>query len=80
MKAHVYVLPKKTILDPQGRAIHGALTKMQFAGVADVRQGKLFVLDLDSSLTRQAAEEAVERIAAEVLSNPVIEEYSWTIE
>lgn len=46
MKAHVYVTPKQTVLDPQGQAIHNALKKMQYTGVDDVRQGKYFVIRL----------------------------------
>jgi len=42
MKAYVYVTLKKTVLDPQGKTIHGALNKMGYKGVGDVRQGKYF--------------------------------------
>ena len=80
MKAHVYVTPKQTVLDPQGQAIHNALRKMQYRGVEDVRQGKYFVLRLDSSLDRAAAQAEVERIAREVLTNPVIEEFRFHLE
>jgi phosphoribosylformylglycinamidine synthase len=80
MKAHVYVTPKLTVLDPQGQAIQNALRKMQYSGVEAVRQGKYFVLTLENSLTPEAAKALVERIAREVLTNPVIEEYSFTIE
>jgi phosphoribosylformylglycinamidine synthase len=79
MKAHVYVVSKKTVLDPQGQAIHNALKKMQYCGVADVRQGKYFVLTLDDSLDVAAAHAEVERIAAEVLTNPVMEEFTFSI-
>ena len=50
MKAYVYVSMKKSVLDPQGKTIQGALTKMGYKGVADVRQGKYFELSLDGSL------------------------------
>ena len=80
MKAHVYVTLKRTVLDPQGQTIHGALKKMQYQGVADVRQGKYFLLTLDTSLARDAAQAEVERIAREVLTNPVIEEFTYRIE
>ena len=50
MKAHVYVTLKKTVLDPQGQAIHNALRKMRYAGVADVRQGKHFELTLEDGM------------------------------
>ena len=80
MKAHVYVTLKKTVLDPQGQAIHNALRKMRYAGVADVRQGKYFELTLDDGLAEADARGEVERIAREVLTNPVIEEFSFRLE
>ena len=80
MKAYVYVLLKKTVLDPQGKTIHGALNKMGYKGVSDVRQGKYFELILDSTLTKDAAKAEVERIAREVLTNPVIEEFTYTLQ
>jgi phosphoribosylformylglycinamidine synthase PurS subunit len=80
MKAHVYVTLKKTVLDPQGQAIHNALRKMRYEGVADVRQGKYFELTLEEGLAEAAARAEVERIAREVLTNPVIEEFSFRLE
>lgn len=80
MKAHVYVMLRRTVLDPQGQTIHKALTKMQYRGVEDVRQGKYFVLTLDGSLTTSETQREVERIAREVLVNPVIEEYTYRLE
>ncbi len=80
MKAYVYVSLKRTVLDPQGQTIHGALKKMHYQGVEAVRQGKYFVLDLDGSLPAEAAKVEVERIAREVLTNPVIEEFSYRLE
>jgi phosphoribosylformylglycinamidine synthase subunit PurS len=78
MKAHVWVMPKRTVLDPQGQAIQHALSSLGFSNVRDVRQGKFFVLDLDGS-TRESAEKQVERVAREVLTNPVIEEFRYEI-
>lgn len=80
MKAYVYVSLKRTVLDPQGKTIHGALKKMGYQGVGDVRQGKYFEITLNGGLTRDEAQAEVERIAREVLTNPVIEEYRYTIE
>ncbi len=80
MKAYVYVSLKKTVLDPQGKTIHGALKKMGYQGVGDVRQGKYFEISLNGGLTREQAEAEVARIAREVLTNPVIEEYRYLIE
>ncbi|HTW45152.1 MAG TPA: phosphoribosylformylglycinamidine synthase subunit PurS [Acidobacteriaceae bacterium] len=80
MKAHVYVTLKQTVLDPQGQAIHGALRKMQYKGIEDVRQGKYFVIRLADSLDAEAARAEVEKIAREVLTNPVIEEFRFHLE
>lgn len=80
MKAHVYVSLKRTVLDPQGKTIHGALRKMGYKGVGDVRQGKYFELTLDSGLDKQSAQAEVERIAREVLTNPVIEEFTYSLQ
>jgi phosphoribosylformylglycinamidine synthase subunit PurS len=79
MKAYVYVSLKKSVLDPQGKTIHGALSKMGYKGVDDVRQGKYFELTL-SSVARDDARAEVERIAREVLTNPVIEEFRYTLD
>jgi phosphoribosylformylglycinamidine synthase len=78
MKAHVWVMLKSTVLDPQGAAIQHALASLGHASVKDVRQGKFFVLDLQG-LDRAAAQAEVERIAREVLTNPVIEQFRFEI-
>jgi phosphoribosylformylglycinamidine synthase len=80
MMAHVYVTMKRTVLDPQGQTIFNALKKMRFAGVDDVRQGKYFQLTLSDGLQEAEARAEVERIAREVLTNPVIEEFSYKLE
>ena len=80
MKAHVYVTLKTSVLDPQGQTIHNALRKIGFNEVAAVRQGKYFALSLADGLEPQAARTQVERIAREVLINPVIEEFTYRIE
>jgi phosphoribosylformylglycinamidine synthase subunit PurS len=80
MKAHVYVTLKRTVLDPQGQTIQGALKKLQFGSIADVRQGKYFLLTLADNTSPDAAHQEVDRIARDVLTNPVIEEYSFRLE
>jgi phosphoribosylformylglycinamidine synthase len=80
MKAHVYVTLKTSVLDPQGQTIQNALRKIGFTEVTAVRQGKYFALSLSDGLTADAAKAQVERIAREVLTNPVIEEYTYRIE
>ncbi|WP_260703481.1 phosphoribosylformylglycinamidine synthase subunit PurS [Edaphobacter flagellatus] len=79
MKAYVYVTLKRTVLDAQGQTIADALRRM-YQGVADVRQGKYFVLTIDDGLEKTAAEAEVARIAREVLTNPVIEDFSFRLE
>ena len=78
MKAHVWVMPKPTVLDPQGQTIQHALASLGYSQVRDVRQGKFFVLELNG-LSREDAVKQVERIAKEVLTNPVIEECLYEI-
>jgi phosphoribosylformylglycinamidine synthase len=82
MKAHVYVTLKRSVLDAQGQTIAGALRRMEWNGVADVRQGKYFQLTLDDALAADPAKAQleVERIAREVLTNPVIEEFTLRLE
>ncbi|PYX60665.1 MAG: phosphoribosylformylglycinamidine synthase [Acidobacteria bacterium] len=80
MKAYVYVSLKKSVLDPQGKTIQGALKKMGYKGLEDVRQGKYFEIALDGDLTRTEAQAEVERMAREVLTNPVIEEFRFSLE
>ena len=80
MKAYVYVSLKRSVLDPQGKTIQGALHKLGYKGLQDVRQGKFFELTLDGGLDRAQAEGEISRIAREVLTNPVIEEFKYSIE
>lgn len=80
MKAHVYVTLKRTVLDAQGQTVADALRRMEYKGVNDVRQGKYFLLTLEDGIDVTTANAEVERIAREVLTNPVIEEYTFRIE
>jgi phosphoribosylformylglycinamidine synthase subunit PurS len=80
MKAFVYVTLKKSVLDPQGKTIQGALKKLGYGVVSDVRQGKYFELELAGGLDKPQAQAQVEKIAREVLTNPVIEEFHYSIE
>ena len=70
----VDVMPKPEILDPQGKAVHGALPRLGFTGVVDVRQGKRFELEVQGEATPEVLAE-VERIAGTLLANPVIEDF-----
>jgi phosphoribosylformylglycinamidine synthase subunit PurS len=80
MKAYVYVSLKKSVLDPQGKTIQGALKKMGYRGLDEVRQGKYFEITLDGGLNRAEAETEIGRMARDVLTNPVIEEFRFSIE
>ena len=73
-RVYVNVLPKAEILDPQGQAIVGALGRLGYQGVSDVRQGKRFELEVDDSVT----DEQLAEIAESLLANTVIEDWSIT--
>jgi len=75
MKAKVYVTLKSGVLDPQGKAIHHSAELMGYKSIADIRQGKYFEIAIDSAASEAEARESVERMAKDVLSNPVIEDY-----
>ena len=70
----VDIMPKAEILDPQGQAIVGALGRLGFGGVSDVRQGKRFELEVDGSVD----DDSLQRIASELLANTVIENFTVT--
>lgn len=80
MKAKVYVTLKPGILDPQGKAIQHSVELLGFDRIADVRQGKYFEIALDNSLAEDEARRTALRMAAEVLANPIIEDYRVEIE
>lgn len=80
MKAKVFVSLKKSVLDPQGKTIHHSLRNLGYGNVRDVRQGKVFEIDLDNGLDREEARREIEKMAQNVLTNPIIEQYSYEIE
>ena len=75
----VDVMPKPEILDPQGKAVLGALPRLGFTGVSDVRQGKRFELEIDGEVTDELIAE-VRKMAETLLSNPVIEDFEVHVE
>jgi phosphoribosylformylglycinamidine synthase len=75
MKARVFVSFKKTVLDPQGQTIRSALLGRGYTSIQDVRQGKLFEIELADGTDRAAAARELDEIARDILANPVIEEY-----
>jgi len=75
----VAVMPKPEILDPQGKAVQGALPRLGFEGITDVRQGKRFELEVEGELTEARLQE-INELAEKLLSNPVIEDFSVSVE
>jgi phosphoribosylformylglycinamidine synthase len=80
MKAKVYVTLKSGVLDPQGKAIHHSAELMGYKAISDIRQGKYFEIAVDPAATDDQARESVEKLASDVLANPVIEDYRVEIE
>jgi phosphoribosylformylglycinamidine synthase subunit PurS len=75
MKAKVYVTLKPSVLDPQGKAIHHSVESIGMRNIVDIRQGKYFEIALDDEISEAEAKESAERIARDVLANPIIEDY-----
>ena len=75
MKAKVIVTLKPTVLDPQGMTIQRSVQSLGFAAIADVRQGKYFEVELKNGVDTKNGREIVERLAKDVLTNPVVEQY-----
>lgn len=75
MKARIYVTLKPGVLDPQGKAIHHSVEGIGYTNITDIRQGKYFEVDLAEGTSQDDARETAERIAKDVLANPVIEDY-----
>jgi phosphoribosylformylglycinamidine synthase PurS subunit len=78
IKARVTVTLKNGVLDPQGKAIEGALSALDFSGVGNVRQGKVFDLELDAT-DKVKAETDLKAMCEKLLANTVIENYSISI-
>ena len=79
MKAKVHITLKNGVLDPQGKAIEGALKHMGFNGVKEVRQGKYIELDLEGA-DATSAKSAVEKMCEGLLANTVVEKYRVEVE
>jgi phosphoribosylformylglycinamidine synthase len=75
----VDVMPKREILDPQGKAVLGALPRLGFDGVVDVRQGKRFEVEVEGDVDDDRLAE-VRRMAETLLANPVIEDFVVTVD
>ena len=75
MKARIEVRLKPGILDPQGKAIQGALGGLGYSELGEVRQGKLIEIELPGAPDRTKATEAVDSMCRTLLANPVTEDY-----
>lgn len=78
MKIRVIVSFKDTVLDPQGQTVRNALHTLGYAFIKDVRQGKVFELELNG-ISVEEAKKVIPEISNKVLANPIIEKFSWQI-
>ncbi len=78
MKVRILVSYKKSILDPQGQAVKNALLTMGYNFIQDVRQGKVFELELEG-ISQEEAQKIIPEISDKALANPIIEKFSWEI-
>ena len=80
MKVKVYVSLKKGVLDPQGKAVLNTLHSLKYQEFKDVRVGKFFEIEVSDSLKdKETLEQKVKEISEKVLSNPIIESYTYEI-
>ena len=75
MLAKVYVTLRNGVLDPQGKAIQHATTTIGYQGITEIRQGKYFEISVDDALDQAQVQTQIEKLAHDVLSNPVIEDF-----
>ena len=78
MKAKIIVMPKRTVLDPQGKTVKHALESMSFKGIKEVRIGKFIEVELTGH-SKAALKRKIEEACHRLLSNPVIEDYEFTL-
>ena len=78
MKGRILVSFKDSVLDPQGQTVKNALHTLGYDGVREVRQGKVFELEL-AGVSEEEAGKLVPEVARKVLANPIIEKYTWQI-
>jgi phosphoribosylformylglycinamidine synthase len=79
MNVRVYVTPKQGILDPQGAAVERSLPNLGFEGVNGVRIGKIIDLSIEGAASVEAARAEVDDMCRKLLSNPIIEDYTFEI-
>lgn len=78
MKVRILVSLKDSVLDPQGQTVKNALHTLGYDSIKDVRQGKVFELELEG-MSQEEAERVIPEISDKVLANPIIEKFSWQI-
>ncbi len=78
MKVRILVSLKDSVLDPQGQTVKNALHTLGYNSIKDVRQGKVFELELEG-MSPEEAERVIPEISDKVLTNPIIEKFSWQI-
>ncbi|NIO49457.1 MAG: phosphoribosylformylglycinamidine synthase subunit PurS [Candidatus Aminicenantes bacterium] len=78
MKVRILVSLKDSVLDPQGQTVKNALHTLGYGSIRDVRQGKVFELELEG-VSEKEAEKIIPEISDKVLANPIIEKFSWQI-
>jgi phosphoribosylformylglycinamidine synthase len=80
MKAKIIILPKKAVVDPQGKTVASALAHLGYTGVSAVHVGKYIEVDLAPGTDRTVAQRALDDACHKFLSNPIIEDYNLEIE
>lgn len=78
MKVRILVSLKDSVLDPQGQTVKNALHTLGYGFIKDVRQGKVFELELDG-ISKEKIEKVIPEISDKVLANPIIEKFSWQV-
>jgi len=78
MKVRILVSLKDSVLDPQGQTVKNALRTLGYGSIKDVRQGKVFEIELEG-ISEKEAEKIIPEISDKVLANPIIEKFSWQI-
>jgi phosphoribosylformylglycinamidine synthase len=79
MKAKIIIMPKRTVLDPQGKTVKNALETLSFKGIKEVRIGKFMEIELEDG-NKADLQKKMDKACRDLLSNPVIEEYSFEIQ
>jgi phosphoribosylformylglycinamidine synthase PurS subunit len=78
MKVRILVSLKDSVLDPQGQTVRNALHTLGYQSIKDVRQGKIFEIELDG-VSQEEAAKVIPEISGKVLANPIIEKFTWEI-